>query len=413
MALGSFGAFISQMSLLLYFSKENKKKYSEKILFLVVFLYSLMLCTVFMALSYYYNGDTFMFSKTDAMIYYKDSIKAYDIGFQPNMAFIIKKYAFDDWGAFLFDSLLMSIIPDKLFLNFVYTIIGALSSVLIFRIARHFMNDTYAFVGALAYGTSSFMIFFHCTFLKESLFVTIIICVMYYICRFIHKENDYALFAAFFFLSLLFFFRPAVAAFIIISFFVYLAINNHGSATSLFMYLGIFIMFFIAMQSMMDIANGYSAGGEEKLRLSGNDKAYSGGFNTFVNIFGGFFGPFPTFFTKKEGMPSSIQFYSSGLSYRLFLIIPFLLGLYFIVRDKVIELFPIVAFILVEMLATGVVAASLELRKVLPHIPLTYIVSFYGLSRWRETNRTKRILEIFVYIIGIIILLLWNVVKKT
>ena len=413
MVAGSLVAFVSQMALMLYFAKLERSSYSEKALFVVVLLYSLMLGTIFMAISYIYDGDTFMFNKSDALLYYKDSIRAYDVGLLPNLQFIMKKWEFDDWGSFFFDSLLMSIIPDKLFLNFVYMICGAISSVLLFRIGRHYMPDAHAFLGALAYGTSSFLVSFHCTFLKESLFVTLITCTMYYICKTVHKESSFAPIGAIFFSFLLFFFRPAVAAFIIISFSFYLAIKLRNSAVSVFMYIAVFVVFIIALQYMVEMAERYSSGGEEKLALSGNDKAYSGGFNTFVNLFGGFCGPFPTIFTREGEMPSAIQYYASGLTYKLFLILPFWTGIYFIFKNKVFELFPIAAFILVEMLACGMVVASLELRKVMPHIPLTYIVSFYGLSQWEGTNILQRIPEPVIYLIAIGILILWNIIKTT
>lgn len=413
MTAGSFAAFVSQMALLLYYAKANRTVYSEKALFIVVFLYSLMLGTLYMTVSYIYDGDTFMFNKSDALLYYKDSIRAYDVGLLPNLQFIMKKWGFDDWGSFFFDSLLMSIIPDKLFLNFAYMLFGAISSVLLFRIGRHYMPDAYAFLGALAYGTSSYLVAFHCTFLKESLFVTLVICTMYNICRTVHKESSFAPVGTIFFSFLLFFFRPAVAAFIIISFSLYLAVKLRNSAVSVFMYIAVFVVFIIALQYMVDMAERYSSGGEEKLALSGNDKAYSGGFNTFVNLFGGFCGPFPTFFTRLGEKPTFIQFYAPGLTYKLFLILPFWSGVYFVIKNRVFQLLPIVAFVLVEMLACGMVVASLELRKVMPHIPLTYIVSSYGLSQWAGTDFLQRIPEALIYILAIGILLLWNIIKTT
>ena len=413
MAASSLLAFVSMMALLLYFAKENRNVYSSRTLFAVVFLYSLTLGTILMSVSCYYDGDTFMFNKGDAILYYTDSMRANDVGFLQNMAFIMKKWEFDDWGSFFFDSLLMSIIPDKLSLNFAYMICGGISSVLLFRIGRHYMPDSYAFVGALAYGTSSFLIFFHCTFLKESLFVTLIICTMYNLCRFFHKESNFASFGTVFFLALLFFFRPAVAAFIIMSISVYFAIKLRGSALSIFIYMVVFVIFIVALKSMMDMAERYASGGEEKLALSGNDKAYSGGFNTFVNLFGGFCGPFPTIFTRQGEMPTSIQFYASGLTYKLFLILPFWSGVFYVFKNKVLELFPIAIFVVVEMFACGMVVASLELRKVMPHIPLTYIVSFYGLSKWQETGIPRRIPGSLVYVLAIGILLLWNIIKAT
>lgn len=411
MALGTMFAFVSQMSLLMFFVREEKKEYSDTTLFFTVFAYSLMLGVFFMTLSQHFAGDTFMLSKMDAMLYYKGSMRAYDVGFIENVKRLMRIKSFDDWGAYTYDSFLMSIIPSKYFLNFTYMLIGATSSVLLFRIGRHFMPESYAFVGAMAYGTSSFLITFECTFLKEPLFVFLIICAMYHLCKGIHKESNYAYLYAYFFLFLLFFFRPAVAAFIIMSFGIYIAIKQHGSALSIFIYLAAALAFMVSLKYMMDMADRYSGGAEEKAELSGNAKAYSGGFNLFVNLFGGFFGPFPTLFTKHESGPSTIVFYSASLTYRLFMIFPFLGGIYLIFKNKVLTLLPVSIFILVEMLATGMVNASLELRKVMPHIPFTYIVSFYGLSKWNDSKVFQRIPDALIYCVAIGILVLWNVIK--
>lgn len=410
MAVGTILAFVSQMAMLLYFAREEERGYSELTLFVAVLTYSIFLGIILMSLSEYYEGDTFMMTKFDAMLYFKVSMRAHHVGFLENVKYITKTYDFDDWGAFTYDSLLMSVIPSKFFLNFSYMVTGAISSVLLFRIGRHYMPDSYAFVGAMAYGTSSFLVMLHCTFLKEPMFVFFIICTMYNLCRGMHQESSYAYLLALFFIIILFFFRPAVAVFIIMSFGIYIAIKQHGSALSFFFYLAAVAMLVVSVKYMMDMADRYSGSYDEKMAESGNDKAYSGGFNIFVNLFGGFFGPFPTLFTK-HGVPSTIQFYGAGLTYRLFMIFPFLGGLYLVFKNKVLELFPITIFILVEMLVTGMVAASLELRKVMPHIPLTYIVSFYGLSKWQESRILQRIPYSIICSVAIGIMFLWSVVK--
>ena len=410
MAVGTILAFVSQIALLLYFSQEGEREYSELTLFVTVLTYSIMLGAVFMSLSEYFEGDTFMMTKKDAMLYFKGSMRAYDVGFIENVKHIMRIKSFDDWGAYTYDSLLMSIIPSKLFLNFSYMVTGAISSVLLFRIGCHYMPVSYAFVGAIAYGTSSFLVMLHCTFLKEPLFVFFIICTMYNLCRGMHQESNYAYPKALFFLLILFFFRPAVAVFIIMSFGIYIAVKQHGSALSFFFYLATAALLVVSLKYMLDISERYSTSYDEKIAESGNDKVYSGGFNIFVNIFGGFFGPFPTLFTKHEA-PSTIQFYGAGLTYRLFMIFPFLGGLFLILKNKVLELLPVTIFIFVEMLATGIVAASLELRKVMPHIPFTYIVSFYGLSKWQDSQILQRIPKALIYSVAIGILVLWNVIK--
>jgi len=410
MAVGTILAFISQIALLLHFARGDEQGYSELTLFVTVLIYSIFLGVIFMSLSVYFDGDSFMFSKNDAMLYYKGSTRAYKVGFFENVQYITKTFDFDDWGAFTYDSLLMSIIPSKLFLNFSYMVLGAISSVLLFRIGCHYMPISYAFVGAMAYGTSSFLVMLNCTFLKESLFSFFIICTMYNFCRGMHQESNYAYLQALFFLGILFFFRPAVALFIIISFGLYIAVKQHGSALSFFFYLAAAAMLLVSLKYMMDLSDRYTSSYDVKMAESGNDKAYSGGFNLFVNIFGGFFGPFPTLFTKHE-VPSPIQFYGAGLTYRLFMIFPFLGGLYLIFKNKVLELFPATIFILVEMLATGMVSASLELRKVMPHISFTYIVAFYGLSQWNNSKILQRIPYALICSVAIGIMFLWNVIK--
>ena len=410
MAVGTILAFVSQMVLLLYFAREDFRGYSELTLFVTVLTYSIVLGIVFMSISKFFDGDTFMLTKNDAMLYFRGSMRAYQVGFLENVKYITRTYDFDDWGAFTYDSLLMSIIPSKFFLNFSYMVLGAIASVLLFRIGCHYMPVSYAFVGAMAYGTSSFLVMLNCTFLKEPLFVFFIICMMYNLSRGMHQESNYAYPLALFFLCVIFFFRPAVAVFLIMSFGIYIAVKQHGSALSFFFYLAAVAMLVVSVKYMMDLTDRYSGSYDEKMAESGNDKAYSGGFNVFVNIFGGFFGPFPTLFTKHEA-PSTVQFYGAGLTYRLFMIFPFLGGLFLIFKNKVLELLPITIFILVEMLVTGMVAASLELRKVMPHIPFTYIVSFYGLSQWQESKILQRIPYSLICSVAIGIMFLWSVVK--
>lgn len=410
MAVGTILAFASQMGLLLYFAREDGHNYSELTLFVTVFTYSILLGIVFMSLSKYVDGDTFMLTKNDAMAYFKGSMRAHQVGFYENMKYITKTYDFDDWGAYTYDSLLMSIIPSKFFLNFSYMVLGAIASVLLFRIGSHYMPVSYAFVGAMAYGTSSFLVMLNCTFLKEALFTFFVVCTMYNLCRGMHQESNYAYPLVFLNLCILFFFRPAVAVFVIMSFGIYIAVKQHGSALSFFFYLAAAAMLVVSIKYMMDMADRYSGSYDEKMAESGNDKAYSGGFSIFVNIFGGFFGPFPTLFTKHEA-PSTVQFYGAGLTYRLFMIFPFLGGLYLVFKNKVLELLPITVFILVEMLVCGIVAASLELRKVMPHIPLTYIISFYGLSQWKKSPILQRIPYALICTVAIGIMFLWSVIK--
>ena len=404
-------AFVTQVGLLLYFAKDEDIEHSDSTLFSVVFSYSLLLGTLFILLSLYYDDDTFVFNKADAMFYYKECMKVTDLGYAGVLEYITGKYKFDDWGALVFYSTLMAIIPSKLFVNFIYTVLSAVSSVYLYRIGKNFMPNTYAFLAALAYSTSSYVIYLNCSFLKETLFTFLVISVMYYQYNAIAKKNSKYLFGVGFFIALIFFFRPAVGAFLACSIFVYYGITLKRNAISLFLYIAALGVVAVSMKSIMDIFNKNTAGGDMDTMIGEtNNSSYSGGFNYFVSLFGAFFGPFPTVFSKITG-PTYLEFLASGLVYKLFLIFPFWYGVYLVFRKKVVEMFPMTFFVLIELLLTGMVMASLELRKVILHIPFMFILAFYGMYKGFVPCNMNRFVNTIAYALVIGIMFLWNVIK--
>ena len=104
MTLAPLIAFITQMALIIYFSQENQTDYSEKALCITVLIYQILLGTVFMLISYYYDGDTFLFSKVDAMFYFRESMKASGMGLFKGINYLTSTFKSDDWGALVFDS---------------------------------------------------------------------------------------------------------------------------------------------------------------------------------------------------------------------------------------------------------------------------------------------------------------------
>lgn len=412
MTLGTVIAFISQICLMIFFANHEEMTSSPKVLFLTVFVYSLALGGIFMSISDYFAGDTFMLSKGDAMAYYKESMKVSQMGYIEGAKHLMSHHDYDDWGSYFFDSFMMSLIRDKLFLNFAYMLLGACASVFLFKIGRNYMPDIYAFLAGLAYGTSSYMIFFHCSFLKESLFVFLVIAAMYNANQFIRENRQGALAAALLCLVCILFFRPVVAAFEIAGLSVYYGIKLKGRAISLFLYMMGAVILAVSMKSLQDISNTYTADGDidRLIAYSGRDE-YSGGFNYFVCFFGAFLGPFPTLFSKIVMNPSPIQFYGAGLTHKLFLAIPLWIGVFFAIKKWVIELFPLIVFCLMEMFATAYICDSLELRKVLLHVPFTYILAFYGLSHLSNNMTSTKIAYVFTYIFPIGVLFLWNLIR--
>ena len=403
-------AFITQMILLINFSRDIGTDYSDKTLFYTVLIYTFIMGVFFMLVSEYYDGDHFLFNKYDAMFYYKISMQAANAGIIGGVQYLLT-FESDDWGSLFFDSLMMYIIPSKLFLNAMYTLLTSISSVYLYRIGKAYMSERFAFLAALGYASSSYIIFFNCSFLKESLFVFVVVSALYYQHRAIMYGNWKSMCASGLFIGLIFFFRPAVAAFLAASIFVYYGIINTGKAISIFLYIAAVGVVLVSMKTMLEVLDSNTAGGDlDAVIDETNNGAYSSSFNYFVSFFGAFFGPFPSIFPKLQG-PSYMEYLAAGLIYKLFLVAPFWYGVFVAFKEKFLEMYPLIIFVLLELLLTGAICASLELRKVMPHIPFMYIVSLYGMSKGFQLNRISHISTLPWYVFAVGVMFLWNVIK--
>ena len=76
----SFLTFCSQVALLFYYVDKEELSFTSKRLYTTVFIYTLLHAALFMAISYLYTGDTYLFSKRDAMLYTELSQKFIDLG---------------------------------------------------------------------------------------------------------------------------------------------------------------------------------------------------------------------------------------------------------------------------------------------------------------------------------------------
>ncbi len=409
-------AFITQIVMIIWFSRNERIHYSEKTIFISVLIYSFLLSGLIIVMSYFfYGGEKFLFEDPDALFYYNEGLRTEDLGFIENAKRMLSSYEFDDCGALMFDNFLLTIIPSSFFVNFVQIAIGAITAVLLFRIGKRIMPDRYAFLSALAYSTSSYIMMFHCTLLKESLFVFFVTCAMYFFYKSITDGNQKALLGVFVFLIINISFRPAVVLFLSVAFFAYYAVTQRGNAISIFIYGIIAVSLVASLAFMQSQVDHYTEGGDTERMLAENGSGnYSGGFNFFVGWFSALFGPFPTLFPTVSSGPRNINFYGAGLTYKLFLAVPLWTGIYYVIKRFDILMIPIVVFTLAEMAATGFIMASFELRKVLLHIPFTYFVAFYGLYYFEKSPVSKSykyLLEFVGFVFAIGILLLWNVIR--
>ena len=85
-------------------------------LWLTVFIYSLVMVGLYLQMSYFYKGDTFLFSELDAKIYARSSNRLKDLSFSDSLTYL-SNWTYDDWGAPVCMAFFLKIIPLKCLLK--------------------------------------------------------------------------------------------------------------------------------------------------------------------------------------------------------------------------------------------------------------------------------------------------------
>ena len=130
-----------------------------------------------------------------------------------------------------------------------------------------------------------------------------------------------------------------------------------------------------------------------------------------VNILSQAIGPIPTIIASDK---TSTLFYISGLIYRMLLALPFWWGIIYIYKTKSHIIYPLILFIILEMIALAFLMDGLELRKAIPHIPFVFIIAFWFLDKYdnniiqfKRIKRFKHFVKFSMFLI-ILIIFAWN-----
>ena len=134
----SIGSYYLVLNSKLY---KPKSFYSPSRLGFIAFSYSLFFLIFFNLISYYYNGNFFVFSESDAVFYHDFSKSLVNLSFTDGLGLFLYDAPLEDFGAILVISTLYKIISSNLFLNFFYLIIySKLRSYLSFSIYYIFIS---------------------------------------------------------------------------------------------------------------------------------------------------------------------------------------------------------------------------------------------------------------------------------
>ena len=381
----------------------------------IVFFYSLFFVIAFNAISYYYNGNFYIFSESDAVFYHEFSKRIVNLSFWDGLNLFLLQATFEDLGVILIISALYKIVASNLLLNFFYLLIGVLTSLLIFRIGRNFMSQKYAFLSALAYSTSSFVLWFHASGLKESIMIFWIILFYDQYYKYITRKRMFNILLMSFSLLALLLFRPVIIVFILGSVFTTLLLSKRKSISIIIVIPFLLILFYFA-SNFIDQLLGKFIGNNIDSML--RNKEASGmviinlPFTIVTNVLATSFGPFPTIL---PGLKMHLSFYSVGLIFKVLLSISFWIGVYFAYKRKMYKIFPLIFFVIFEGFSLTFILEGLELRKSLPHIFAIFIVAFWFLDFFQKKNELpiksrKKIISIvrFLIICFFFLILIWN-----
>lgn len=343
---------------------------------------------------------------SDASLYLRETEKMSRLNISETIDYF-KRWRYDDWGAFAYASTFYRIIPSKIFVNTTYLFWGALSAVCLFDIGSRIMTKKNAFLCAISFGCSSFWIFYHSSFLKETIFVSLVVYGMYFFYRYIFNGKKMDLLLSIIIPLLLMFFRPAVLVFLFGSYMSYWFIVSKKSAVWLLCFIiGLFALL-VLTPFVFSIYDNYTHGDVTTV------KTYIGvtKFSWATNCVAALIGPFPNLMDSVNEI-SYRHLYGPSLLLKFMLFVPFWMGCFYVVKNKIYNLYPIVFFCLFEILSIIVINNGLVLRKSMPHIPLFYLCSFWYLAVMEDDKNIRAIrLMKMSWIVVFVSTLIWNLFK--
>jgi hypothetical protein len=379
-------------------------------LYIPIALFSIISMNV---LSFIHNGNFFVFSENDASLYQRMGQGLNFFGdFQQTWSTITKYYAYNDWGMMVFSGIIYSIFNHPLFLNFINFLLGVVIAKSMFSIAIQFMPKKYAFLAAFTFATSSYLMWFHSSGLKESVMITLIIMAFNYYYKLLNKRSPKHFILIVILLTLILFFRPAVSFLILASFAGHILFLVKDGILKILAGSLVVALIFFSSSSLIEQRNQFFGGESINELVENREKQgmIKGGvtFTYAVNTLSSLIGPLPTIYPKfSKGM---LPLFSSGLIFRNLAGIFFLFGIYYVFKRKAIVLFPLVFYYLMEATSLTIILEGLELRKSLPHFFAIYLVIFWMLFSLETKLINKDLVKVIKAgtIIVPIIILYWN-----
>ncbi len=401
--------------------RKPQSYYNRDTLKILVFFYLLIFVTLYNCVSFFYNGNFYVFSESDAVNY---SNEASAMALKPiveSIVYYLNYFELEDLGIVFIISTLYRIVESNLMLNAFYIFIGVSTALSIFRLSKNFISIKYSFLCSLAYSISSFVIWFHSSGLKESFLVMLIVFFYDYYFLFAKYKKLKWLICSITCLFLILFFRPVIIIFCIASVGFTMLFSKGKPGRKIALLLTFIILVFSISSFLTSILSRFIGGGGVEQMLAAQAAegmiVNSIQFTYQVNILATAIGPLPTVLPNVKPL---LAFFSTGLIYRVLIATAFWMGVYYSIKSKSVQLYSLLFFIFMEMVSLVFILEALELRKSLPHFPFIYIIAFWFLDNFDRKeflspNVKSRIKFIWNLssVLFLVIIFYWNFRVKT
>ena len=396
------------------FNSYSNNFYSKSQLIFIFVTYSILFIIILNIISFNYNNDFFVFNDSDAVLYHDLAIlmnKEYNIS---KIIFLLQnQIIYSDMGMPLLLSFLYKIVESNLILNLLYIIVGIYIALLIYNISLFYMSKRYSFLCSLSYSLSSYTLYYFASGLKEPIVIFLVLLSIYIFLKRIYFKNKTFLNSLILLsipLALILLFRPVISIFLIISFMTSYFFKLKSKVYKVFFI--VVILFFVSLSFPILIkeSSSFLTGGSFESMID-NRLEYSTlikggvGFTYFTNVVSSLFGPFPNF----DSSNIRLSIFASGLVFKSFLSIFFILSTITIIRNRRLKFYPLLIFIFLEIISLVLIIEALELRKSLPHIPVFFILSFWCLYKLDlEGLKKKKYIINSYFILIIFAMIIWN-----
>lgn len=268
----------------------------------------------------------------------------------------------------------------------------------VYKLALFFLDKGQAKVVALFWGLNSCSIWSNVCGLKESIFTTILIFTMYLMYKYWREKKMYVLLLWIFFLFLTALFRYYLTLFFII---LFVCRPLYVSRLDRFIPLFIVLLTFFAAFTSYIISTQIPILTE--ILLNQTEKV-TGLPMILGNMIVGFIGPLPNFL-QHDNLEALT--YSPFSAFMVFFSIYALLGSWYILKNRVIKLYPLLLFVFFNILLVISSIHSFDYRFSYTMVPFYFILIVYGFIHAPKLGYFK-LTRFLYYPLGLILIFWYN-----